>query len=184
MEKQVQLDKALEDKIEVYAAKGGFPPQYLYLSMLKSKECTKADIEWVRGFKRLDSNVAGFLYLGGHSALSTRMNLMAAAFTRNFIQARVVTLHSLLDSIAKDTDDYSQCSVLLVPDFYTMTHGKGLTGWKVGVLYSLLLDRFIKGKKTVLYVEDLEALLKDYQSRELNRLLEDHYIRSTVKPNV
>jgi hypothetical protein len=89
-----------------------------------------------------------------------RMQAMAAAFLRNFIDARVITIHEVLGW--HDQDEPPNPTVLLIPNFYTVMKGTPLTGWQVQLLYDTLMARFISGKQTVLYVENLAALVKDY----------------------
>lgn len=178
----IVLDERIALKKDVLSEKGGFPPHYLERSMYEA--CGEVEIEWVKGYRRLPQSDAGLILVGLHEDIATRMMLIAAAFTRNFIQARVATLHQVLDSLEDKSDEYATCTVLLIPNLYVATHGKVLTGWKVGALHSLLTARFIAGKKTVLYVESFERMMTDYNSQALHDLLWDHYSHVKGVPHV
>jgi hypothetical protein len=79
---------------------------------------------------------------------------------RNYIDARVITKDSLLSMAALDA--VVTPTVLLVPNFFVKGYGKGQPSYKVQALYDILLTRFTASKPTVLYIEDFDAMRKEY----------------------
>ena len=117
-------------------------------------------LDWLKRFKEQRKAGTASAYLIGkdHKPVDRTMMASAAVLIRNFIDARVTTLASLLDG---DTDA-EEASVLFVPNFQTGFHGKPLAAWQVQKLYSLLLDRRVSGKVTVLYIDSLDELESQY----------------------
>lgn len=135
------------------------PTTLMHQSM--SLYCSEKEVAWVKTYRaHAAANQYGGLYMEGIPDPELRMQAMAAAFVRNFIDARVITTHELLDWC--DQDDPPKPSVLLVPNFYTVMKGTPLTGWQVQTLYDALVARYVSGKQTVLYVESMAGLAKDY----------------------
>ena len=86
------------------------------------------------------------------------MMAMAAALIRNFIDARVFTLQNL---IAAD-EDYLIPTAIFVPNFQNTFVGKPLASHQLQKLYSILLDRAVQDKVTVLYVENKARMMEQY----------------------
>jgi len=135
------------------------PTALLHQSMCNY--CSEKEVVWVKTFRaHALANQSGGLCMEGMPDPELRMQAMAAAFVRNFIDARVITVHELLSW--RDEEDPPNPTVMLVPNFYTVMKGTPLTGWQVQTLYDALVARYVSGKQTVLYVESLAALAKDY----------------------
>ncbi len=134
------------------------PPSFVHTSI--KGVCTQAEMDWVVNFhKNRAMGVAG-LALVGSDEPDKHMMAMAGAFLRNYIDARVVTKDTLLNSAA--VDNLSAPTVLMVPNFFIKGYGKGQPSYKVQALYDVLLSRFTASKPTVLYIEDFDAMRKEY----------------------
>lgn len=135
------------------------PVSLIHQSM--SAHCSEIEVQWVKGFRaHVAANNSGGLCMVNLPDPELRMQAMAAAFLRNFIDARVITVNEWISW--KEEDDPPKPTVLLVPNFYTVMKGTPFTGWQVQTLYDLLTARYVVGKQTVLYVENLDRLAIDY----------------------
>jgi hypothetical protein len=89
------------------------------------------------------------------------MMAMAAALLRNYIDARVITVQTLLEA-SEHHHEIPDPTVLLIPNLFVRQGGKGIPSWKMSLIYDLLLSRFTAGRVTVAYVEDMNLMAADY----------------------
>lgn len=120
---------------------------------------TPKELDWLRNVRFMQEQGRG-LVLRGAADAETKIMAMTAAMLRNFIDARVIPLNTLLQQ-AEDKAVPTP-SVLLIPNLYVRGVGRALPAWKVQIVYDLLLARMTAGKLTVAYVEDMDGLEKDY----------------------
>lgn len=130
-----------------------------------------ADIKFLSSYHALKSNgVAGYCKVGGKGA-SRKLNFMAGALIRNYVDARVLSLESSLLGAGEEP------TVLFVPDFCVETNdGRPFVGWKVQQVYDLLVTRMSKSKPTVLYVQSF-GLLETNFGKSVADFVETNYIR-------
>lgn len=102
---------------------------------------------WVREVMRhRASPPAGLVYVGRfRSGVRERLEGMAGAFIRNFMDARVMYARRALE-------EGRECLVLLLPGIPEEPR------WLVGEFAELVLDRMSQGKVTILHVPDFEDL--------------------------
>jgi len=143
--------------IDEVTAHAGIPKSFLYKS---AKEvCSAKEIEWLSEFRIHKAHNSGGVCIHGQGdRIPSRFMAMAAALLRNYVHARVISLSDFLD---QDTDPLDG-SVLFIPNFYQSAEGRPLTSWQIQVLYDRLIKRFLGGKMTVVYVEDLPHMAKQY----------------------
>lgn len=147
----------LVDNLSDICEMAGVPLDMIDRSMLDCGS-SELEVEWVRGFNQRSSedNQGGLLLTGAWTPdPSTRFMAMAAAFIRNFIDARVLHLFSM-----SENDDWPDPTVLIVPDF-CRSAGKGghtMPHWRVRQLQSMIMDRFTKRRATILHVESTKQL--------------------------
>jgi hypothetical protein len=146
------------------------PMEYLTRSM--TNYCAQPDVDWVRGFKQ--HNTAGIhgLVMVGSKDADSRMMAMCGALLRNFIDARVIPLNTLM-ALQKD-DSAPMPTALFIPNLYLDSFGKSLSSWQVQTIYDLLLQRLGSGKQTILYIESLDGFRNLYGQVALDHL-EKHY---------
>jgi len=119
--------------------------------------CGDVEVDWVRKFRKYRAEGLPGLVLAGVKRPEVRCQAIAAAFVRNYIDARVTPLNTIIDS-TMDGGHPASPTVLLIPNLYmTVLSGK-FPAWRVQVMYDLLLERSIKEKPTVVYVETLEGV--------------------------
>jgi hypothetical protein len=139
-------------------AVAGIQGRFLHGSM--AEHCSSDEVDWVRRFRHYREQGCPGLVLEGVSNPDTRCQAIAAAFVRNFVDARVVPVNTLLDSA--DNGDRLHPTVLLVPNLYISATQKSVPAWRIQVLYDVLLQRSTQNKPSVVYVEDLKMLAQAY----------------------
>lgn len=149
--------RLLQD-IERVAEIANVPVHMLHFSM--KNYCSASEIEWVKQFNtHVKEETAGYCMTKVDDP-SIRMQAMTAALLRNFIDARVVTVETMLEWA--EEDDPPIPTVLLVPNFSIVLKGDSFPSWKVQKLYDILMTRYVSGKQTVVYIESLSTLAKNY----------------------
>lgn len=172
------LPPEIKSRRKEICANAGIPESYLNRSMLEV--CSSQECDWVRNFRKPSDQAGGLCLVGrpddpnDSARIDERLMLMAAALTRNFVTARVVTVFRLVEYLKERDDNFDKCSVLLVPNLFVPTHGKTFTGWQIAGLHDLLLSRLTHGLKTVLYVESLGEMTKLY-GNSVTDLINEHY---------
>lgn len=137
----------------------GIQGHFLYESM--TKYCSQTEVEWVKKFWTHKAQGTPGLLLQGVKRPDTRCQSIAAALVRNYVDARVIPLNTLLESTMNGNVTPSP-TVLLVPNLYMLAMSKNIPAWRVQAMYDLLLERATKSKPTVVYVEDLKGLVGVY----------------------
>ena len=156
--------------------------------------CSKGEVAWLRDFRaRVASGSAGLMLVGpnhnGKNAAgdlgtvnvtpALKMMAMAAALLRNYIDARVLSVTTLIED--DEVGDVPDPTVLLVPDFYVdFEGGKQLPAYKAQRLYSILMDRYVASRATILYVQSVGGLEKNYGGA-MKDFLDAHWIKSLGK---
>ena len=148
-------------------------PEWIWARI--EKHCTPGEIEWVRRFPfHCREGRAGLCLVGKHPepGIEDRMSAIAGALVRNFVRARLMTAHQVIE--AADDGQPPEISCLLVPNFFPGKTEGALPAWRLALLLDALLHRQLRGLQTVLYVNDLAALGKAY-GMALRQHLEAHY---------
>lgn len=152
----------LVDDLPRIATQAGIPVAALDRGMAESG-CSSIEVEWVVHYHaHLAGDEPGGLILAGKfkPAPVIRMHAMAAAFLRNYLDARVVSLATLTGDEDADIDP----RVLLVPDFFqdSTTGGAALPHYKFARLHGLLLERFSMRRGTVMHVDSMSGVRAAY----------------------
>ena len=134
------------------------PPQYVHQSMIGV--CGPQEVEWVRRLHELKREGVAGLVLDGVSNSQGRCFAIAGALLRNFKDARVISLNTLLS--ASEKDEMPDPTILLIPNLYLKSYGKTMTAWRLQAIYDLLLARMASSKSTVVFVEDFAAMTAEY----------------------
>lgn len=150
----------LRRNLTKFCQTAGIPERFVHHSMSTLPGVTEQEMNWIRHFKRnLSSGVAGYVLVGQDNPENRLMGAVGALL-RNYVDARVITLASLLDY--QEAGNVPQCTALMIPNLYTDAGAKGLPPWKVQIVYDILLSRLTTGKATFGYVESMEGLAKAY----------------------
>jgi hypothetical protein len=115
--------------------------------------CADGELDWLVRYPFYKRQGKGLLLTGKHTPPpETKMMAMVAALVRNYIDARLATIHDVIETVGKGTDE---ASVLFIPNLFQRQGPKGIHPYKMQMVYDLLLSRVVNGKVSVLYVEDL-----------------------------
>lgn len=133
--------------------------------------CDAADIKFLKNYHSLKTQgVGGYCKVGGKGA-SRKLNFIAGALIRNYVDARVMSFESSLGGVGEEP------TVLLIPDFCVETNdGRPITGWKVQQAYDLLVTRMSKSKPTVLYVQSFDLIETNF-GKSITDFIETNYLR-------
>jgi hypothetical protein len=161
--------------IEHVCSTANVPQQYVHQSMkgIASAE----EIAWVQRFHvHRREGMAGLALLGVKNP-ETRMMAICGALIRNFIDARIIPLNTMLAMQEKNLMPDPTC--LLVPNMFLASAGKSIPAWKVQIAYDVLLNRFTMNKPTIMYVESLNDLANAY-GKVFSDHIESHYKLITI----
>ena len=136
----------------------GLQAKYMYESM--KLYCDTGEVDWVRTFWQTKAQGLPGLVLVGVAKPDARCQAICAALIRNYIDARVIPLNTVLD-MCKDGDLVNP-TVLIIPNLFVEFVGKNIPAWKTQILYDLLLHRSVHNKPSVVYVQSIEGLTKSY----------------------
>lgn len=152
----VRHERLIED-LDHICGQSNVPRKYIQQSM--KLVCDATEIDYVVNFRLYRGTYPG-LVIEGKANSEERCMSIAGALLRNFIDARVVTLSTLLDAAEGGT--VPDPTVMLIPNLYVSSYGKTLPAWKVNAVYDLLLRRWTSEKPTVVVVESLKGLAAAY----------------------
>ena len=154
-----EVHQRLVDDMQHFAATARIPVEYIYKPL--ADYVGEAELHWVRAYREPVSG-AGAYYAGrGTPQVQIRMMAMAGAFVRNFVDARVLTLKSLLE-----LEEVSG-SVLMVPDFF-LSKDAVPPKWQLSKLLGILFDGLSAGRKFVLYISDSDQMGQCYGAAVLD----------------
>lgn len=128
--------------------------QVRFLEDPMAKYCGAKEIDWVKNFNKYRSNGVPGLVLEGVPNPDSRCQAIGGALLRNFIDARVIPLGTLLD--AQQNGTAPNPTVLLVPNLFIKMTDKGVPAWRMQNMYDLLLHRAVHNKPSVLYIQNKE----------------------------
>ncbi len=166
--------------IDHYAKDAGIQPKWISTSLADT--CGPEEVDYIRNFHfhRTGGKVQGLCYLRAtpEADPETRMAAMAGALVRNFIRARVMTLGTVLDRIAKGGS--VDATVLLVPNFcLSKDEGGSIATWQSHAMYDLLIQRANDGLQTVLYATSIVDL-KAVCGLAPGRMIESHFLKIEI----
>lgn len=146
------------------------PEMFIKTSALGN--CDEKDIEFLTNYHRFkEMGVAGYCKVGGTGS-SRKLNFMAGALIRNYIDVRVYSLEACIELGNKVNP-----TVMIVPDFCLDTNdGRPMTGWKVQQVYDFLVTRMSQSKPTIVYAQDVK-LIESTFGKSLADFIQTNYIR-------
>lgn len=149
-----EVHKNLIQGIGGVVSRANVPEHYIITSM--QGNTTDKDMTWVKGFPRVSqSGKSGYLVQGDN--VETRCMYIAGALLRNYIDAVVMPLSSMLEGDPIDP------TVLIIPNFYSdLGEIKAPPTWKIQQMYDFLIHRITSGKQTVLGVSSVKSMTSTY----------------------
>lgn len=167
------LHRTMMQEVEAYAVQAGVHTHYIWTPL--SEIATQTEVDWVGRVPEMrKSGPYGVVYVGRDFSPSIEQRFMAsaAACVRNFVDARVIPLHRLVDRLRQGPVG---CSVLLVPNFSVdEAEGGYLPKWMKGILLDMLYDRLLSQQVTVLGVRSMKELEASFGESFLS-VIKEHY---------
>ena len=157
-----KVHRRLINDIESVSKAANIPVPMVWSSM--HDHCESPEIEYVKHLRvRSAEGYAGLVFLGAEpkKEMGRRMQAIAAACLRNYINAKVMTLQDVLDAIK--TSSMPRPTVLLIPNFFVGENDGGkIADWQLSGLLSMVYSRQAEGLQTFLYVKSLNELKHAY----------------------
>jgi hypothetical protein len=154
----IQHKGLIADK-ERICAKACIQTRFLYEGMIAY--CSPREIEWVRRFPEFREKRVPGLMIEAKASPEVSCQAICAALLRNFINAQVMSVESVLHQ-HKSGYDVTSTTVVLIPNMFITACGKPMPPFKIHSLYDVLLMRSLRGKPTVVCVEDSSKLMGMY----------------------
>ena len=121
--------------------------------------------EWCRKILASRSQPpSGMLYVGKWKDVNNRMDGIAGALVRNFVDARVMT-------IGRALEERPTSMVLLMPNFCTTTKQ---AGWQAERVADLVLERLHTNRTSILYATTV-ADVQNVYGKALSDMLHDRF---------
>lgn len=150
----------LVEELPKYCLVAGISTKFVTHSMLDF--CNgNPEIDWMRSFPaHAENNTFGAVFIGSDDVL-VRMSAMVGCALRNYIQARLVTIQTIIselkDGVVPDED------LLCISNFcLPKAQGGAIPSWQLPIIIGMLYDRYIQQKQTILYVSSLGDIKSQY----------------------
>ena len=152
-----------------------------YIRHVGAKEfCTEDEMLFIRNIKKHIREVNGGMLIHGKQEfcdgkkvpVTKKMLAIGATLVRNFIDARIYPVATLMSLIEDRYAEVPDCTVLIIPDL--CTEGFQIPNKQIHKLYGLLLERFVANKMIIGYVDNLDAVADNYGNTFAEHIKE-HY---------
>ena len=146
-----------------------------YIRGVGAKEfCSEAEMAWIRNVKKHIREVCGGIILHGKQNVPVAKKMLAigATLVRNFVDARIYPVSTLMSLMDDRYAEVPECTVLIIPDL--CTEGFLIPNKQIHKLYGLLLERFVANKMIIGYVDNLDSVSLSYGSTFADHIKE-HY---------
>ena len=159
--KQIAMSSVLTNRhipllrrADEFAAQAGVP--VLMLMDSAHQYCGQIELDWVSQLRQPETLCLTYAQRHGRGPkdVITRMQAIACACLRNYMDARVLTAQTLIQ--AHHAGELPEPRVLLVPDFWAVpgqVHSRAVE-YRAEVLGGLLMTRQAKGLATAVYVQE------------------------------
>jgi hypothetical protein len=166
--------------LEGYARDAGIQPKWVWTPMSGVLNPKTADYFKKYHLIKAEGQVQGVVMLPGSIKADpeTEMSSLAGGFVRNFVRARVMTLGTVVESLAKGRE--IEATVLLIPNFcFSKDEGGQLASWQTQIVHDLLLRRGQEGLHTILYATSVADIHVVY-GHAARRLIESRYLNIEI----
>lgn len=144
--------------IESFSIKAGISPDYIFKRKVIDFFPKQAIIK-IADFKQWDIDYkSGLILSSGLKNPIDACSSLVGGFIRVKKTARLITLQTLMAYI-KDRESLNQ-EVLIIPNFYT--NGATLLPYLIDGINAFLIERKVKGMKTIVYVHDMKGMRNTY----------------------
>jgi len=174
-----KIHERLVADLENFAEDAGITPSWITEPLPKTT--TQIERDYLRGFKgQFAKGISGLCLLSRNEQGQNEIHTAALAgcLVRNFIRARVMTLGTILDLLAKH--EMPDLSSVLIPNFFiSASDGGTIASWQINALYDFLISRHTRGLQTIICISDKNTLSKEYGNAFI-RLIDTHYLQTKI----
>lgn len=141
-----------------------------YITTSASEWCSPAELGWLQAFQMDNISKSGLVVVNRRNSINV-MSAMVGALVRNYIDARVVMTHELIDMEPREI------TAIAVPNFYLHSINAGsVAKWEAPMILEWLWARYSAGRKNILFVENLASMRNEYGTAISDFLLENYVI--------
>lgn len=158
--------------LPMYATQAGIPEHFIYHSSLDV--LNKKELKYLKNWSKHSSNGISGCYYEGDVNCIDKMYAMCGVLTRNFKEAKFLTLQDLIAMIKAGNEPKSR--LICIPNFaMSKEQGGNVPTWELANVFSWLLNHHTHGRQAVLYFEDISLVEKQYGGM-LRTHIENHFI--------
>jgi len=140
-----------------------------YITTSAANWCTEAEMAWLQSFHMDTLSKSGLVVVNRRNSINA-MSAMVGALIRNYIDARVIMTHELIDMEPREI------TAIAVPNFYLHSINAGsVAKWEAPMILEWLWARYSAGKKNILFVENLASMRTEYGTA-ISDFLHENYI--------
>jgi len=162
----------LVEDLHRFCLEAGVAEDYVTHSMLDY--CNGfAEIDWMRNYpSHIEEGCYGAVFVDSPKIL-TRMSAMVGCCLRNYIQARLTTVQTLISEL-KDGNLPIEDLLAITNFCLPKTKGGGIPTWQLPLLIGMLYERFAHKRYTVLYVSSMNDVKAQYGT-VISQHIEDYF---------
>ncbi len=158
--------------IGMYAEQSGIPEYFIYNT--SEGILYSDDVEYLEGLGGQQAKgISGAVFEGKNNFID-RMYCMVGVLTRNFIDARFITLQDLIKEIKAGNSPKSK--LICIPNFaLDKSEGGNVATWEMSNVLSWMLNSHSQGRQVVIYVESLDYINQQYGG-VLRTHIDNHFL--------
>lgn len=158
--------------IGMYAEQSGIPEYFIYNS--SEGILLPKDIKYLEEFGgHQEKGVSGAVLISNPNFLD-RMYSMVGVLTRNFIEARFITLQDLIKELKAGNSPKSK--LICIPNFaLDKSEGGNVATWEMSNVLSWVLNSHSQGRQVVIYVEAMDYINQQYGG-VLRTHIDNHFL--------
>lgn len=146
--------------IGMYAEQAGIPEYFIYNT--SEGILLPKDIDYLEKFGvHAEKGISGAVIPTHDTNFIDRMYSMVGVLTRNFIEARFITLQDLIKEIKAGNPPKSK--LICIPNFaLDKSEGGNVATWEMSNVLSWVLNSHSQGRQLVVYVESYDYIRQQY----------------------
>ncbi len=146
--------------IGMYAEQAGIPEYFIYNT--SEGILLPKDINYLEKFGvHSEKGISGAVMPTAETNFIDRMYSMVGVLTRNFIEARFITLQDLIKEIKAGNPPKSK--LICIPNFaLDKSEGGNVATWEMSNVLSWVLNSHSQGRQLVVYVESYDYIRQQY----------------------
>lgn len=158
--------------IGMYAEQAGIPEYFIYNT--SEGILLPKDVKYLEEFSsQFINGISGALFEGKENFID-RMYCMVGVLTRNFIDARFITLQDLIKEIKAGNPPKNK--LICIPNFaLDKSEGGNVATWEMSNVLSWMLNSNSQGRQVVVYVETLDYINQQYGG-VLRTHIDNHFL--------